>query len=255
MAKARTAPAWRRVFLRALGTSGNVKLAARTAGIDRVTAYALRRRDAAFGKGWVAAKARAEARAAVGTLKVPAAAKAPGAGLAGLVVRHSRNAGTQVVRAGPGRWSAGTERAFLEALAKTACVRRAAEAVGLSTTAVYARRKADAGLAGRWAAALGAGEERIGEFLTAAVLAAFDPEVAAAGVPAASVAEAIAIARLKGVGRAQAAGAQAGVPDFETAKASILRKIEAIERADARKVSAGAGAGGGEEEEDPHRCD
>jgi len=252
MATGMAAPAWRRVFLRGLAASGNVTLAARRAGVDRGTAYQLAKRDAGFAKGWAGALARAGALAAAGALKAPAggagvardAGDGGGGGLAGLVVRRSRNAGVQVVRAGPGRWSAGTERAFLEALARTACVKRAAEAVGLSTVAVYARRKRDAGLRTRWAEALAAGDERIGDFLTSAVLAAFDPEVAASGVPAASVAEAIAIARLKGVGRARAAEARAAMPDFETVKASILRKIDAIERADARKAAREAGAGG-----------
>jgi hypothetical protein len=233
MAKVRTAPAWRRVFLLALRRSGNVRLAARAAGVDHSSAYALRKRDAGFRERWAGAVARAAERAAAGALVAPVVAGPldAGDGLAGLVVRHSKNAGTQVVRAGPGRWSAGVERAFLEALAKTACVKRAAEAVGLSPAAVYARRKTDAGLRARWAEALGAGEERIGDFLTAAVLAAFDPEVAASGVPAASVGEAIAIARLKGLGGARAAAGEAAGRDLEGMRARILAQIAAIKRA------------------------
>lgn len=246
MAKARTAPGWRRVFLIALGRSGNVTLAARRAGVDRGTAYQLQKRDAAFAGRWAGAVARAAALASAGGLTAPVVVTAATArdagdggagGLAGLVVRRSKNAGTQVVRAGPGRWSAGVERDFLDALARMACVKRAAAAVGLSTVAVYARRKRDDGLRGRWAAAIGAGEERIGAFLTAAVLAAFDPEVAASGIPAASVSEALAIAKWKGIGGAKAGAGAPELPDFETAKASILLKIEAIERADARKVA------------------
>jgi hypothetical protein len=130
------------------------------------------------------------------------------------------------------------ERAFLEALARTACVKRAAEAVGLSSAAVYARRKGDAGLRARWAEALGAGEERIGDFLTAAVLAAFDPEVAASGIPAASVAEAIAIAKFKEVRRGQAAAAAREARDVEGMRARVVAQIQAIKRAR-------AGEGGG----------
>lgn len=160
----------------------------------------------------------------------------PGAdSVAGLVVRRSRNAGTQVVRAGPGRWSVAVERAFLEALARTACVRRAAEVVGLSATAAYARRKRDAGLAARWAEALREGEAQIGDFLTAAVLAAFDPEGAAAGVPAASVAEAIAIARLKGIG-GKAGRAPAGARDLEAMRLRVSSQIAAIKQARDRAV-------------------
>lgn len=242
MGKARAAPAWRRGFLRALGESGNVRLAARRAGVDHSTAYALRRSDADFGKRWDVAVARAAARAAAGELRAPASVtvEGPGGETAGLVVRRSRNAGAQVVRAGPGRWSVAVEGAFLAALARTACVKRAAEAVGLSTVAVYNRRKADAGLRARWAEALGAGEERIGEFLTAAVLAAFDPEVAASGVPAASVAEALAIAKWKGIGGAKTpAGTQ--VRDVAGMRARVLAQIAAIKKARGRVADGAAG--------------
>lgn len=236
MAKVRTAPQWRRVFLLALRRSGNVRLAARRAGVDHSSAYQLRNRDAGFAGRWAGAVARAAERAAAGELEAPVVAGSldAGPGPAGLVVRHSKNAGTQVVRAAAGRWSAGTERDFLAALATTACVKRAAEAVGLSPTAVYARRKADAGLRARWAEALSVGEERIGDFLTAAVLAAFDPEVAASGVPAASVGEAIAIARLKGLGGARAAAGEAAGRDLEGMRARILAQITAIKRARGR---------------------
>jgi len=233
MGKTRAAPAWRRVFLLALGRSGNVRLAARAAGVDHSSAYQLRKRDAGFRERWASAVARAAGRAAAGELSAPVVAgpRDAGDGPAGLVVRRSRNAGTQVVRAGPGRWSASVERDFLAALAKTACVKRAAEAVGLSATAVYARRKADDGLRARWAEALDVGEERIGDFLTAAVLAAFDPEVAASGIPAASVAEAIAISKLKDMRRGQAAAAARDGDDVEGMRARIVAQIQAIKRA------------------------
>ena len=229
MAKTKAAR-WRRGFLLALGKSGNVRLACRTAGIDHTTAYKERDKDKGFARGWAAAVAKAAELAAAGALRAPATVTAEGlaGAVAGLVVRRSKNGGTQVVRAGPGRWSVAVENGFLEALARTACVRRAAAAVGLSVTAVYNRRKADDGLRARWAAALDAGEAQIGNFLTSAVLAAFDPEVAASGVPAASVAEALAIAKYKGVGGARAA---AGARDVAGMRTRVLAQITAIKAA------------------------
>ncbi|MES2442494.1 MAG: hypothetical protein V4574_06655 [Pseudomonadota bacterium] len=232
MAKAKAAAGWRPGFLCALRTSGNVTLAARRVGVDRGTAYALRKADAGFAASWARAVAKAAALAAAGELKAPAAgaaiARDGGDGAAGLVVRRSKNGGTQVVRAGPGRWSAGTELDFLEALAKTACVRRAAAAVGFSPTAIYARRNADAGFSARWDAVLKAGEARVGDFLTAVVLAAFDPEVAASGIPAASVSEAIQIAKWKGIGGAKA---EAEARDVEGMRTRVVAQIMAIKRA------------------------
>src|SRR5690606_37881424 len=55
----RDAPRWRRVFLRELARSGNVAGAAEKAGIDRSSAYQLRRRNAAFAASWERAMERA----------------------------------------------------------------------------------------------------------------------------------------------------------------------------------------------------
>ena len=52
MARSGTAPAWRRAFLRELARSGSVALAAAEAGIDRSSAYQLRKRNAAFAASW-----------------------------------------------------------------------------------------------------------------------------------------------------------------------------------------------------------
>src|SRR5690606_34104388 len=62
MAGKKTAPAWRRVFLRELARGGSVALAARACGIDRSSAYQARRRNAAFAASWERALERARAR-------------------------------------------------------------------------------------------------------------------------------------------------------------------------------------------------
>lgn len=136
-----------------------------------------------------------------------------------------------MVRVGVGRWSAKAERAFLEALARTACVRRAADAAGFSTTAVYNRRKGDPGFADRWRAALEAAWEEVDRVAICAALASFDPELAAADMPKVSMAELIALMRMRGFGKGPGREAQAADTDIEAVRARILTKIEAIEKA------------------------
>ena len=139
---------WRAGFLRALARGGSVTGAARVAGVDKTTAYVHRRRDAGFAADWDAAKFRAQQGLAAGAVPVLAADE---------VVRASKAGRPCVVRAGPGRWSAGAERTFLEELATDANVTRAAAAAGVSTVAVYARREKWPRFAERWDSALAQG--------------------------------------------------------------------------------------------------
>ena len=59
-AKKRRAPAWRKVFLEALRNTGNVTLAADTAGVHRSTAYYAKEEDQDFAERWEEALALAE---------------------------------------------------------------------------------------------------------------------------------------------------------------------------------------------------
>ena len=226
MASPKRAPRWRAVFLRALGKAGNVQFAAAAAGVNPASAYHIRKREPAFAKRWDTAVARGRARVAAGM--APARPKRPPVVLDrdSLVYQRTAAGVTALVRAGPGRWSIGVERRFLAALAETACVRHACAEIEMSAAAVYQRRQRDADFAARWAAALREGEARIPALLTASVLAAFDPARAAAGIPTASVGEAIAIARLKGIARLPD---DAG-DDGAAARASIARKLDALDR-------------------------
>jgi len=60
-----TSPRWRRAFLRELARSGSVALAAERCGIDRSSAYQLRKRNPAFARSWE--RAQAAARASLGS--------------------------------------------------------------------------------------------------------------------------------------------------------------------------------------------
>ncbi|HEY0112120.1 MAG TPA: hypothetical protein VGB59_03095 [Allosphingosinicella sp.] len=94
----RAAEGWRRAFLRALARTGNARLAAELAGVDKGTAYDWRDRDPGFARDWARAKAWGQARIAAGAVD-PEEAAGP------LTVRVSKNNGAQLVKASKGRWS------------------------------------------------------------------------------------------------------------------------------------------------------
>ena len=140
-----------------------------------------------------------------------------------------------MVRAAAGRWSAKARERFLATLAATGCVRRAAAAAGLSTTALYNRRQGYPDFAADWAAAEAHAKAQLHGFVVAAGIATFDPEGAAEakieGVPKVTVSEAIAILRLKGPGPAAAAkGAANDEPPIEQVRDEVLRQVAAVRR-------------------------
>lgn len=228
--RGRGAPVWVRAFLAGLGRTGNVGTAALLAGVDKSTAYLRRKADARFAARWETALAAG--KAAAGQRKRP-----PKRVPVELILRDGKQ-GPRFVRVAAGRWSAAVEARFLAMLARTGCVRWAAAAAGMSTNALYCRRKAYPGFAADWAAAEAVARERVPALLSSASIATFDPEVAEelAGedLPKVTIAEAIQIARLKGMGPAEAARAQSGrtrpLPSIEQVRDEILRRIAAIRR-------------------------
>ena len=165
--------------------------------------------------------------------------------------------GDKLVRAAPGRWNAKAEAVFLAELRRTGCVRQAARACGLSTSALYKRRENYPDFAARWAAAEAVATERIPALLSAATIASLDPEVADAELPPVDIDQAIAIARLKcGPGAAGRRGRFAR-PErpIEAVRASILHKLDAIEAhgkkaaAARKKKRAGRARGNGDSHE------
>ena len=143
MAGRKKAPLWRQVFLRALRRTGNVRASACEAGVDPGTAYDHRAKDAGFRGKWVAAKAAFDAlpeeKRKPRPLHRRSGGPSPRSGEE-LVVRRTKQ-GEQLVRAAPGRWSGEVEARFFDGLEQTGCVRSAARAAGISTSALYERRK------------------------------------------------------------------------------------------------------------------
>jgi hypothetical protein len=191
MGRKKTPSEWQ-AFLRALRGTGNVRAAAAEAGMDAGTAYDQRIKDARFAARMGAARAKGKA----------AAGKARRKGSRAELIPRKTKHGTQLVRPGPGRWNAKAEAAFRAEMRRTGCVRAAARACGFSTNALYKRRENYPDFAAQWAADERLAKERIPALLSAAAIAAFDPEVADDDLPKVNVDQAIAIARLKcGEGR------------------------------------------------------
>jgi hypothetical protein len=215
---------WRKVFLRALARTGNVRAAAAEAGVDPGTAYDHRAKDAGFAKAWDAALAKARAR--------PPARKASADKGEELVLRRTKH-GDQLVRAGAGRWSRRAEDVFFAALERTACVRLAAAACGFSTNALYARRAAYPEFAAQWDRLLAIAKAQIPDLLAAAAIASLDPDAAPkrglGRLPKINVDQAI---RISAIEERKRAGQRGRTPhDPET-----WRREEAARKADLTKA-------------------
>ncbi|HEY0311630.1 MAG TPA: hypothetical protein VGC56_03965 [Allosphingosinicella sp.] len=154
------------------------------------------------------------------------------------------------MRAGKGRWSERTRGLFRAGLAETGNVRAAAALAGISTTALYRRRKLYPMTEAEWDAARETGCRNVSLLLIEAAEAALDPAIAAeakANLPELSVADAIAVLRLHRfneagapthVGERNASRARGqAVEDMpiEAVRAEILRRVEAIRVHEARE--------------------
>jgi hypothetical protein len=241
---------WRGVFLRTLRRTGNVRASAAAAGIDPGTAYDHQHKDPRFAAKWAKALAAARAKGQ-GPLHRRSGGPPPRSGEE-LVVRRFADGAVQMVRAAAGRWSSKVEAAFLAELERTGCVRWSAKGAGLSTTALYNRRKRDPQLRAKWAAAEARAEERIPALLSAAAIASLDCEIEGEGLPPVSIDQALAIVRLKGLGgagRARTGSALRYGPKpmtIEEVRDDIIRRLTALRAHRERSEGAGEGAGDGD---------
>jgi hypothetical protein len=265
MGKSKKAPSWRRAFLRALGRTGNVRLAAEAAGVDHSTAYNHRKGDARFAGAWAKVREKVKVKRAppprftrscsgADCSQQPAARPgdgrpehSPGNPGEDLIVRVSKKHGAQLVKVGKGRWGPKAEKAFLAELARTACTRRAAAACGFSTTALYKRKEKYPDFAARWDSVEERAKARIFGFLVSSTIATFDPEIEGEELPTVTIAEGIRIYQLKGPASPLGSGPKLKrgsalrygppVPGIEEVRANILRKLDAIEAHEARNTS------------------
>lgn len=220
--------------MRALGACGNATWASARAGVDKTTAYDLRKRNPAFAASWDRAMAKGRAGLAAG--------QAPPTDMLGdgreWSVRRSKSGRPCAMRTGPGRWSRTVEARFLGLLTATANVAAAARAIGMSTTGLYARRARDDAFRMYWDAALAEGYARIEMGMIARASAAVEPFdwIAEAGfdvetLPEMSTAEMLNLLKLHRAavhgGRAQRYGWRTTEPDIEDVRAELLRKVAA----------------------------
>lgn len=245
---------WRKRFLGAMARTANAGLSAQMAGVDRTTAFGLRKRDPGFAADWVRARDWGRARAkAEGRPVFPSgrpqrarAGEAPPDPRA-LIVRLSKREGSQIVRAGEGRWSPAVEADFFAWLAAGFGVNHAARQIGFSTTALYRRRLQDPDFAARWAKVREEGLGRNDGLLIDSVPRTLDPDVIAAaeGLPSPTIAEAIQIQRLyrrdgEEGGRGGRSGWSGRRRSLEEVHDSILHKLSAIARVrDVEKLAEG----------------
>ena len=161
------------------------------------------------------------------------------------VIRSSKKGRVCIARAGEGRWSAKSERLFLEELTASANVRAAAQAAGVSTVTVYNRRKLWPEFAAQWEEAKAQGYARLEMLLIQAATATLDPEPVlrqaederqdANAMPEMSVEQALNLFRLHRAsqqgGKPQRYGWRRREPDIEEVRAEILRRVAAMEKA------------------------
>jgi hypothetical protein len=239
--------AWRARFLAALARCANARLAAAMAGIDHSTAYALRGRDAGFAAAWLRARDWGRQRLKAAGRPPFAGGRPrpePGAGARErdeadarpLVVRVSKNGGTQLVRAGAGRWTPEAEAQFFALLAAGHGIRRSAAMTGFSSAAVYKRRLGDAAFAARWEEARAHGRERNEMLLADSVQWTLDPEAieVAEDLPKPTIGEAIRIV-LMNRPRGEGGGRRGRMParrerSIEEVRDSILTRVAALRR-------------------------
>ena len=223
----RKPPRWTEPFLRALIRTGEVREAAKWAGVDFTTAYARRKKYADFAEQWDAAlearkRAVAEAEAAElrsldrlgtnGMLGVD-----PSTSCAGSPPRDKLGEEFKVRRVNSARWSEAKERRFFDELVASANVRRAAEAAGVSSQAVYARRAKSAVFRRRWEQALANGRAAIEMGLVAEAKRSLDPDAMdlPAPEPRVSVSEAIKITQMNQGGGSAGGRGRGGQASFD----------------------------------------
>lgn len=179
---------WVTSFLRALDRTGEVRVAAKDAGIDWSTAYARRRAHPDFAADWEAAvvahraRVKAEEGQAIAALRLGsgqalkkarrlAAQGRPSPEGEGMTVSAGK-----VRRAGSGRWSQAKEKIFFDELAATANISIACEAVGISTNAIAKRRLNHPLFAAKFDAVVTSAGAGIDLYLIEQMKKSFDPE-------------------------------------------------------------------------------
>jgi hypothetical protein len=161
--------------LRALERTGEVRSAAKDAGIDHSTAYARRKTHGEFAQSWKEAlsahaeRVKREEAEEIAAIRNGASLYYPSTMQSALPGSPPRPSGReervgerQVKRVNAARWTKAAERRFFATLAETNNIQMAAEAAGFSTNAIYARRLRNAVFREQWAAVVETARARLG---------------------------------------------------------------------------------------------
>lgn len=231
MASRTTPLQWRRAFLRALAVTANVTLSAQRAGIDKSTAYQLRKVSPLFDRLWK--QALADGRAALAGGRVPD--QDAGKDSRPLSIRSSKSGRVCVMATGEGRWNAGVEAEFFATLAATGNAKAAARAIAMSDVALYNRRKLWPAFDARWDEVVSLANERLAVQLLTSASNLLDPIKLEVPDFDMSVDQAIRVAQLY-EGRRQKSGSlkrhdpKRAPVDVEAVKAEIIRKGRLLAR-------------------------
>lgn len=251
-------------FLMHLRRTGNATMAADMAGRHVATFRGRRRADAEFDQQWTSAvvfargalwskggaapasgyRAKKREAAGGGASAEDAVARGMIAGGGEYMVGANLNNGLQVRRARRGHVTARGEAKFLEALAATANIRLAAEAVGVDSRAFYKRRAQSQDFARRMQEALASGYEAVEFALVKTALRTLAPEGAEAGEadgmdaegpePRMSVEQAMTLiaqrAKTMAIGERHAQGKFHSLPSPEESDAALLKRLEMLAR-------------------------
>lgn len=251
-------PRWVVPFLRALERTGSARVAAEDAGIDHSTAYARRRAHRAFAAAWAEALRRGRAErerideeeiAAIRDgrtppLPPPAALRVPPSPAEGGGAELTVSAG-KVRRVGHGRWSKEKETIFFDELAATSNMRMAADAAGVSTNAILARRLKNRLFAAKFEAVVQSAKAAIDLYLVEETKKSFDPDDLDTGDvrPKVTIDQAIKISQLNRSKRQDQSFAEPFADDEDSAsgedpdeiRARIIGKLRRMQELDRRE--------------------
>jgi hypothetical protein len=261
--------------LRSLERTGEVRLAAKDAGIHYSTAYGRRQAHGEFAEAWARALAahseakklaereevRRFSKALDASWDSPAPLASSAGGRGGEEVEFSASGG-QMKRVNRARWNKAAEARFFATLAATANVEAAAEAAGFSTTAIYARRLRHLAFREQWAAAVDSARARLELHVLETANEAFEKGAANVGSARMQVgiADALHILKLGAEPRPAASGssrragrrggASDGIASDAEVRAALVKSLKAfgvrVSREDLLGQSKRCGDGAGE---------
>lgn len=249
----RREPYWVKLFLRELERTGNVRISAKRAGVDYTSAYQRRKRHAEFAERWEGAVRALALRQAQYEREVEEAPALPefhptpapphrGKGRSEFGQDTVVRPDGKVIKSSEARWGKRAQERFLTELTVNGNVRRAAEAAGFSTTAVYKQRLKSRHFAAAWDAAIEAGKARVQAYLVEAATRTFDPDELPIAddreIPKVSIGEAINIAKMQGAGGLSKGSGRSGWEEdggefvtneeFEEARQRVVDRFERL---------------------------